>query len=215
MAYRVLAPVANEPVTLAEARLHLRLPADQTAEDDLITAWIGVAREYAETYTRRALAPQTLEMALDRFPGSPSFGPWNARGLRQPHENGAFDLEMPPIASVTSIKYTDPDGLEQTLDPSKYARSPYGPGVKVYPTYGNPWPATQPTPDAVRIQYDTGYGRDGGPALPRAAKSAILLIVGHLFENRQDVYAIDGRLMLGTLPNGADALLDTIKLYGL
>lgn len=205
MSFRVVTPVAVEPVTLADARLHLRVGSDDTTEDSLILVWITVAREYAEAYTRRALATQTLELALDRFPGSPPALPawtWSP-------EDSAFVLDKPPVSSISSIKYTDPQGVEQTLDPSKYALSPYGTGSMVYPTYGNPWPATQATRNAVRVQYVAGYS-----APPQAVKAAILLIVGHLYENRQDVY-VDGRVAIASVPNGADALLDTVKLYGL
>lgn len=214
MNYRVVTPAVQEPVTLAEARLHLRLADDQTSDDPLIETWLTVAREFAEHYTSRALAPQTLEMAMDRFPaGGPGFDPWTARNLRRSDDDGAFELVMPPIASITSIKYTDATGAEQTLDPSKYALSPYGAGVRVYPSFASPWPVTQSIPDAVRVRYDAGYGRDGGPAVPQAVRAAILLMTAHLFENRQEVIT-DNRQVAIELPQGAQALLDTVKKWG-
>jgi uncharacterized phiE125 gp8 family phage protein len=212
MTYKVITPVSTEPVSLAEARLHLRIDDDNTADDDLISALIVAAREMAEHHTRCALAPQTLEMALDHFPGFPGWHLHHRRHLPLPPEDSSFELAMPPVASVASIKYTDPQGTEQTLDPSKYAVSPYGNGAKIYPTYGNVWPLTQHIPDAVRVRYDTGYGRDGGPVVPRAAKSAILLLVGHLYENRQEVVT-DTRAVAVQMPIGAAALLDTLKVW--
>ena len=57
MSYRVITAVAIEPVTLAEARLQLRMTVDDTAADDpLINVLITAAREFAEHYTGRALA---------------------------------------------------------------------------------------------------------------------------------------------------------------
>ncbi|SFB74212.1 phage conserved hypothetical protein, phiE125 gp8 family [Polaromonas sp. OV174] len=189
--HKVITPVAIEPVTLQEARLHLRLIADMAdlaplPEDASITAWIVAAREFAEHYTSRALAPQTLEMALDAFP---------AEGL---------DLDMPPVASITSIKYTDAAGAEQTLS-AGYALSTYGDARRVSLAHGASWPSTQDVPEAVRVRYVTGY-----TVTPSAARAAILLMVAHWYENRQAVSSLKAE----ELPMGAHDLLNTIKLWG-
>lgn len=184
--FKVITPVAVESVTLEEAKLHLRV--DGTDEDALIGGLISAAREWAEHYTGRALAPQTLEMALDQFP------------------EDFIDLDLPPVSSVTSIKYTDSTGVEQTLATDQYAFSLYGEARRISLTYGNSWPTTQAIANAVRIRYVTGY-----TTTPKAAKAAILLMVGHLYANREDVTTSKTEL----LPNGAKALLDPIKIWGL
>ena len=191
MKFKVITPVAIEPVSLAEARLQLKLTADDdTSLDALITGLCTTAREYAEHYTGRALAPVTLEAALDAFPG-------------------AIDLPMPPVSGVTSIKYTDTTGVEQTLPTGQYALSTYGDSRMVFPAYGATWPATQDVQDAVRVQFEAGYA-----IAPKAVKAAILLIVGHLYENRQEVVVSPGSTMGLQIPMGAMSLLDTIKVYG-
>lgn len=63
MYLRLVTPPTIEPVTLEEAKLHLRV--DGTEEDNLITALITAARQKAEDYTRRAFITQTREFALD------------------------------------------------------------------------------------------------------------------------------------------------------
>lgn len=193
MPYKVITAVTAEPVTLAEARLHLKADSD-TSEDSLITAWITAAREVAEHYTGRALAPQTLEMALDGFSAT----------------DGEIVLAMPPVASITSLKYTDTAGVEQTLSPSAYALSLYGDSRKVAPTYGNYWPSTQDIPDAVRVRYVAGYGQQGGAVCPKAIKAAILLMIGWLNENRGDSIQPDD-----IQPQAAKSLLGTQKIWGL
>ena len=67
----VTAP-ASEPVSLTEAKAHLRL--DSADDDSLITALIRSARETAEAHMRRALVSQTWRLSLDRFPAAPQ--PW-------------------------------------------------------------------------------------------------------------------------------------------
>jgi len=94
MNYKVITAVTAEPVSLADAKLHLRLDdiGGSHPHDALVTSLISSAREFAEHYTGRALAQQTLEVALDSFPNGDT-----------------IDLPRPPVASVTSIKYDDSD----------------------------------------------------------------------------------------------------------
>lgn len=185
--YKVIAPVAVEPVTIEEAKLHLRV--DVTDEDTLIGALITAAREFAEHYTGRAFAPQTLEMALDCFPV---------------YEDDYIDLDMPPVATITTVKYTDAVGVEQTIPGSSYVLSLYGESRRLTPAYNVYWPTTRDIPNAVRIRYVTGY-----TTLPKAAKAGLLLLIGHLYENRQAV----STLSLEEIPMGARSLLDTIKIW--
>lgn len=185
MTYKVVTPVATEPVSLAEARLQLRMTADDTTADDaLIEALITAAREFAEHYTGRALAPQTLEMALDEFPAD------------------GIDLDMPPVATITSVKYTDTAGVEQTVSSADYSLSLYGDSRRLSLAYGAEWPDTQDIADAVRIRYVTGY-----TTIPKAVKAAILLDVelryNKLTPNDQDAYE-----------KARDALLGTVKIWG-
>lgn len=187
MSYKVITPVATEPVSLAEARLHIKADSD-TTEDTLISTWITTAREIAEQYTGRALAPQTLEMALNAFPSVCA---------------QVIQLEMPPVATITSVKYTDAAGVEQTVSSGDYALSLYGDARALAPTYGKYWPITQCIADAVRVRYATGYA-----TAPKAVKAAILLMVAFLNENRGDAIVADD-----IQPPAAKALLGTVKIW--
>jgi len=187
MTHKVVTPVATEPVTLAEARLHIKADAD-TTEDALIEAWITAAREVAEQYTGRALAVQTLEMALQAFPCD---------------GHQVIELDMPPVASITSVKYTDTAGVEQTVPGGDYVLSLYGDACAMAPAYGKYWPSTQNTPDAVRIRYVAGY-----TTAPKAVYAAILLMVAFLNENRGDAIVADD-----IQPPAAKALLNTVKIW--
>jgi hypothetical protein len=211
MHFKVITPVQTEPVTLDEARLQVKAIDGVTEDDPLLATWITAAREVAEHYTGRALAAQTLEAALDRFPCGSSghllgwqFGTQWETGARGQHRD-CIDLPMPPVASVTSIKYTDPAGVEQTLSTNQYALSTYGQSRTINPAFGVTWPATQCIPDAVRIQFVAGYAK-----APRAVKSAILLMLTWFNEHRGD--EMDPH---DIQPPAAKALLDTVKSWAL
>lgn len=185
MSIKIITPVTTEPVSLADAKSHLYVSAAN--HDTVISALIVAAREFGEHYTGRALAPQTLEMALDRFPA------------------GDITLERAPVTSIVSVKYTDTAGVERTLAANAYALSAYGLSNRLSPGYAMTWPTARDAPDAVRIRYVAGY-----EALPRIVRSGLLLLIGHLFENRQAV----SELKPEEMPLGALACLDTVKLWG-
>lgn len=159
MSHKVITPPASEPVTLSEAKLHLRV--DHSDEDTLISALISAAREQAESETGCAIGSQTREIALDEFPD-------------------AFKLEGHPVISVTSIKYLDESGVEQTLNPTDYSLDNYNAPGYVTVGYGKGWPATQAVPNAVKIRYVCGF-----TTVPESIKAWIKLHVGTMYAQRE------------------------------
>ena len=186
MKYKVITAVATEPVTLAEARLQCKVDSDDTSHDTALTSLITAAREFAEHYTGRALAQVTLEAALDEFPC-----------------DTVIDLPMPPVTSVTSIKYTDTAGAEATMPTSDYALSSYD-ARRVSLAYGATWPSTQAIADAVRVRFVTGYTE-----VPKAVKAALLLHIE--IESPLNPLAPAER---ENLERARDSLLNTVKVYG-
>ena len=160
---KIITPVAIEPITLAEVRQHLRLPEDAT-EDDLLLGLIKTARVYCENYTRRALAEQTLETYLDRFSAA-----------------DPIVLLCPPLLSVVEIGYTDSTGQETILSASEYVVDIASEPDRVMPAYGTTWPVFTPYPATpIRIQFVAGNA-----AIPEPIRQALLLLVGHWYENRE------------------------------
>ena len=160
---RIITPVTTEPLTLLDVRQHLRLP-DDAAEADLLLGLIRTARIYCENHTRRALAEQTLETYCDRFPGS-----------------GPIALPCPPLVSVVEIGYTDSAGLETILPAADYLVDTMCEPGRVLPAYGMAWPVFTPHPTAaVRIRFVAGF-----TDLPEPIRQALLLLVGHWYENRE------------------------------
>ncbi len=161
----VTTPPAVEPVSRVEAKNNLRV--DFTDDDDLIDRIITAAREWVEGRTGRQLITATLEYRVDRF-------------------GSQIALPRPPLQSVTSIKYIDTAGDEQTLATTEYEATETREPALIIPAYGKTWPATANHPEAVRVVYDAGYGDSAGD-VPKAIRQAILLMVSHYYELRQPV----------------------------
>lgn len=167
----VTAP-AEEPVTTAEAKSHLRV--EHSADDSLIDSLIVAARERVEAFTWRALVTQTWDMVMDDFP---------------PRSDIPIVPMKPPLQSVTSITYTDSAGESQTWDSSKYfvdaPSGPFAPHGRIVPASGEAYPDTTDEINAVTVKFDAGYG--AAADVPEAIKRALLMLVGHLYEHRESV----------------------------
>ena len=164
MRFTVTTAPSVEPVSLAEAKEHLRVIHDD--DDAYIELLITAARAYVEEHSARALCTQTITLKLPRFPAR-------------------IELPRPPLASVTSITYVDGDGTTQTLSSSNYRVSTSGEPGFIDPAYNISWPTTRDIADAVTVVYVAGYG--AAAAVPSLVKQAIKLMVAHLYETREPV----------------------------
>lgn len=163
MAVSLLIPPTVEPVTLQEAKEHLRLDTD--AHDAMLQVQIQAAREQVEMFTRRQLVTATWQLTLPAFPPLVTF-------------------PYPPLHEVVTVQYLDPAGLLQTLPETSYTvRTDVEPG-QMFPAPGASWPATQSSAQAVQIAFAAGYGATGA-AVPARARQAILLLVGDFYEHAE------------------------------
>lgn len=186
MILSIVTPPAAEPVSLAEAKLHLRI--DVNDEDTLVESYITAAREWCELAARRAFVTQTLALRLAEWPCG-----------------DCIQLPRPPLASVTSITYTDSAGANQTMTSADYlVYATAEPGL-VQLGYGKSWPsATLQLGPSIVITYVAGYGN--AAAVPKRYKQAILLMTGHFYENREQVIAVPG-ISLAEVPLAVQSLL--------
>lgn len=186
---KVITPPAEEPITLAEAKLHLRV--DHADEDALIEALIAVAREKAEHLTGRALVTQTLEWISDVFPD-------------------CIRLWKTPLQSVTSIKYLDAAGNHQTLSESAYWVDSDGAPARIVAVDGQSWPETSTQPNAVRVRYVAGYG--AAADVPESIKQWMKLTIGVLYDRRA---AVEDRAIHEIPAAHYDGLLNKETVYTL
>lgn len=185
----ITAPAA-EPVTLAEAMTHLRVDpasAGPHPEEALITALIMAARQHVEQATARALVTQTLEARWDAW-------------------DDVLMLPRAPVQSVTSITYVDDAGASQTLAGSGYRVDVGSLVPRITPAFGQSWPSAQSVTGAIAVRFEAGYG--AASAVPAALKAAILLLVSHLYENRNAA----AERALTEVPLGVAALLSPYRV---
>lgn len=158
---------AVEPVTVAEAKLNARV--DHSAEDSLWAIWVAAARRLTEREANRRWVTQTVKLVL---PGWPA--------------DGMIRLPVAPVQSVTSVKYYDATGTQQTLTASTDYRAWLGHHRPViYPPPPAYWPdLTDSRLDAVEVIFVAGYG--AAADVPPEARQAVLLATAYWAENRGD-----------------------------
>ena len=179
----VTAP-STDPITVAEVVANSRLdtsgspplPVDNTLVQTMIKA-ATTAVDGKDGWLNRALVSQTWKLYLDKFPSSNR----DTKYEDVNRKNGII-LPLPPVQSVTHIKYKDTSGTLQTLSASLYSLSNMkDPGI-IVPVYGQTWPETQDVIEAVEIQFVAGYGAE--TAVPKAIKQALLMMVEEMYNNR-------------------------------
>jgi len=181
---RVIVPPVLEPISLAEAKQHLRV--EHSEEDALISALISVARHKIETLGHLALLTQTLELTLDDFP-----------------ESSWLSIPSPPLQSVSSFQYTDSSGsvtafADYVIDASGY------PG-RVALAYNKSWPSVILYPvGAVKIQCAVGYQSIAD--IPPPLIQALRLLIAHYYTIRESVMDWGTRMPIPT-PFGVEKLV--------
>jgi uncharacterized phiE125 gp8 family phage protein len=167
MALKLITPQVIEPVTLEEAKSHCRI--DDNSEDFLITSLIVAAREYCESFQNRAYITQTWQLWLDSWPAG-----------------SVIPIPRPPLQSVVDVKYYDTNDTEHALAAADYfVDNKSDPGRLILKA----WPAgvLRPT-NGVCVEFTAGYG-DDAEAVPQKVKQAMLLLIGHWYENREAAIA--------------------------
>jgi len=189
--FKVTTQPASEPITLAEAKSHLRV--DFADDDTLIGALITAAREYCEDVLGRALMTRTLEGALDDEP-----------------DGDSITLPRPPLSSVRSIKFYDTDDVATTVDPADYLVDTTSEPGRVVLNDGAEWPQVDLRPaNAVVIEFDAGFG-DEPEDVPAKFRQAMLLMIGHWYTHREEVSVGSGSAM--SIPFAASALLQVDRV---
>jgi uncharacterized phiE125 gp8 family phage protein len=198
MEFRVITDAVAEPLTLEEARDHLRLTPygspEEHPDDSYVTALISAAREWCEEYLRRALSTKIIEVAYDSFYDD--------------------DLKLPilPVQSITSVTYTDVGQVTTTLPTSVYNFNLFKNRIDL--KYNQNWPNLGQGFNPVVVTAVVGYTNGESPEvpIPESIRRAMLLIIANLYENRQQDQLGSTRISFNSLPMGVYALLQPYRL---
>ena len=176
-----LLPPAVEPVTLAEAKAHLRLDAGD--EDALLSGLIRAARLHLESLTGLCLISRPMRLYLDDWP-----------------ETRVIPIARGPVQSIEGVTVYDAAGMPVEVDASGYVLDGAArPARLVLPGR----PATARALNGIEIDFTAGFGETGAD-VPDTLKRALLLHVAAMFELR-GVLALDDQP--GAVPQGYERLI--------
>jgi uncharacterized phiE125 gp8 family phage protein len=158
-------PPASEPVSLAEAKLYLRV--DDAADDDLISKLIVAARKHAEASCGIAMIAQGWSVYFDGWPGR------------------SVALPLRPLIAVEDVWVYGEDDIAAAVDPAHYFVDAAAHPPRLVLRDNRIWPRPGRPANGVEIALTAGYGADAED-VPQGLRSAILRLVAHWYENRGD-----------------------------
>jgi uncharacterized phiE125 gp8 family phage protein len=186
-AIKTITAATDYPIDNTEAKAHMAI--DDSTFDMQINDFITAATAYIENRTGRQICTATLELRFDKFPV------------------GRIYLPKGQLQSVTSVKYIDTAGVEQTVTSTDYLVSDSREPAFVEPAYGKNWPIARDESDAIRVRFVCGYGDSS--VTPRAISQAALLLVAHMFEHRE---AVVFNASPQEVPMAVEALINQYRL---
>lgn len=193
--YQITVQPITEPITLSEAREHLRNEG-LTADDDYINTLIVTARKWVEQYTSRALINQTWVQSWDVVPSK-----------------AVFELAVNPLVSITSFQYYDENGNSQNY--TTYQTDTQSEQAILCPDYNTTFPSIQlGRLNAINLTFVCGYGTAAD--VPGDIKHAIKIMLAYFYdENRSGVvYGVKSNDS-STFPKIVEYLLTNYRLTGL
>ncbi len=104
--------------------------------------------------------------------------------------DGPIPLPMPPLVSITGFTVGDEAVTDYAIDQFSVPQQ----------LVNAAWPTLTPVTNQIRVRYVAGFGTE---PLPRVIRRAMLLILGHWYENREDTSV----MALHEIPLGAEYLL--------
>ena len=168
-------PPATEPVSLAEAKAHLRVTHND--DDAYIAALIKTARQSIEAQTGLGLISQGWSVFLDDWP-----------------EHGVIELPLAPVLDIADIKVYGDDDTFAIIDPAHYYEDKVSRPARIILRGSRSWAAPGRVANGIEILLTIGF-----TSVPEPLREAILQLVGHWHETRGDDTADEKPLALSQL----------------
>lgn len=167
MATKLLAGPTVEPITLTEAKTHLRV--DSSAEDTLIQSLIMASRLHIEAALDLALITQTWRFQLDRWP--------RARSL---------NLPLRPVQTLTTARVFNSEDESEVLDNAAFILDGTANPARLILSGRTSLPVPDRAANGIEIDFIAGYG-DAPTDVPQPIRQALLLLTAHWYEHREPV----------------------------
>lgn len=164
MKFKLITAPVDWAVNVDEVKKHLRITG--TDDDVYLQSLIYAAQQRIEEEYGFALNAATWEAYLDKFP------------------EGTIEIYRYPVATITSVKYTDTNSATQTVSSDNYSTDLTGMPARIIPDNSYDWPEVEETANAVQIRFTTGF--TSPETIPADIKHALLLIIGYWYLNRED-----------------------------
>jgi uncharacterized phiE125 gp8 family phage protein len=185
MALVMTAAPAAEPISLAEAKAHLRI--DGSDEDALLTSLITAARMVVERTLSLALVTESWSLYLDGWPRS-----------------GTIALPIHPVQAVTAVRVYDPDDTPTVVNAESYSVDVLSEPARLVLSAGAVQLSSARLLNAFEVAFTAGYG-DEASDVPAPIRHALKLLVAHWFEQREPV-------VLGSAPQEVPATVAGLLL---
>jgi uncharacterized phiE125 gp8 family phage protein len=183
--YNLVSSSSTPIVSLAEAKRQTNT-TDFADDDALLTALLDVATQHFDLESGiigRPLLTQVWEYTAPPPPFDNGRSDPRLRGL--PSATG-FVLDRAPLQSVDKVEYLQ-DGVYQTLASGQWVKRQISKELSfVRLAKGVAWPRVDDDEAAWKITMSLGYGAT--PAdVPAPIRHAALLMISHLYQNREAV----------------------------
>jgi len=165
---------AVEPVTLAEAKHHLRVDSDD--DDTLIASLVTAARVHIEQTLGRMMVAQTWIDVRDAWP----------------LDGAAVCPRLSPVVDVIEIRVVDAEGTAETVPEEIYFLDRVSDTARLFALQGG-WPAPGRRANGIEIEFVAGYG-SAAADVPEPLRQAVLLLASHWYEHREPI-ALDVALV--------------------
>ena len=157
-------PPASEPVSLDDAKAHLRL--SQSDDDVLLSTLISAARRRIEAETGLALIQQGWSCYRDDWP-----------------DTGLVEIAVAPLLSVNRVTTYGDDDTAADIDASHYYIDAVSRPARVALRGSRVWPRPGRAANGIEIAVTAGFGT-AAAAVPEDLRTALLHLVAQLYENR-------------------------------
>lgn len=181
MTYALITPPIAEPLALADVKAHLRI--DGSAEDGLLAALAGTARDYLERVTGLSLISQGWRLYRDAWPAS-----------------GVLEIARGPVRAVTAVRGFDELGEESGLSLAGHVLDRASRPARLWL---RDRPSARAAINGLEVDFTAGFGESGAD-VPDTLKRAMLIHVAHMFEFRG---AVPVELQPAGVPEGYERLI--------